>query len=50
MAAGDRLANHGKETWESILVRTLTQVNANGLLRKVHAAEEGLEVGAEAKQ
>ena len=32
---------------EAILFRTPTQVNAQGLLREVHAAEEGLEAGVE---
>jgi hypothetical protein len=39
------LVNHVKGTWERILGRTPTQVNAKGLLREVHAAEEGLEAG-----
>ena len=29
----------------AILFRTLTQVNAKGLLQQVHAAEEGVEAG-----
>ena len=41
-------ANHGKQppSLPDILFRTPTQVNAKELLREVHAAEEGVEAGA----
>ncbi len=45
----NRLANHGEETWKSILVRTPTQVNAKGLLRKIHPPQEILEAGGGAQ-
>ncbi len=38
----NRLANHVKKTWETILDPTLTQVNAKGLLPEVQAAEEAV--------